>query len=117
MNIEIVEKNGTRYLIINGVKIFSSVESGDEVLEVAMSEGVDAVVVPSEAVSLLFFDLKTRVAGEILQKFTLYHIRLAVTGDFSNIPSDSLRAFMVESNRQGSIVFVDSIEAAFEKLR
>ena len=63
-----------------------------------------------------FFDLKTRVAGEILQKFSNYRMRLAIVGDFSGFESKSLRDFIRESNRTGIIYFVGSIEEALLKL-
>jgi hypothetical protein len=49
-----------------------------------------------------FFDLKTKVAGEILQKFSNYRMRLAIVGDFSGFKSKSLRDFIRESNRTGT---------------
>jgi len=30
-----------------------------------------------------FFDLSTGLAGEILQKFVNYHVKIAIVGDFS----------------------------------
>lgn len=59
-----------------------------------------------------FFDLKTGVAGEILQKFTNYNMKLAVIGDFSNVESKSLRDFIRESNERKFINFVDSLPEA-----
>jgi len=63
-----------------------------------------------------FFDLKTKVAGEILQKFSNYRMRLAIVGDFSKYGSKSLRDFIRESNRTGTINFVGSVEEALLKL-
>jgi len=63
-----------------------------------------------------FFDLKTRVAGEILQKFSNYRMRLAIVGDFSGFKSKSLRDFIRESNRTGTISFVGTIDEALSKL-
>jgi hypothetical protein len=63
-----------------------------------------------------FFDLKTGIAGDILQKFSTYNVRLAIIGDFSKYSSKSLRDFIFESNKLGRINFVDSIEEAKEKL-
>jgi hypothetical protein len=63
-----------------------------------------------------FFDLKTRVAGEILQKFSNYRMRLAVVGDFSGYKGKSLRDFIRESNRTGTINFVGTIDEALLKL-
>jgi hypothetical protein len=59
-----------------------------------------------------FFDLKTKLAGEILQKFSNYRMKLAIIGDFSDIKSKSLRDFIRESNRTGIIAFVSSLEEA-----
>lgn len=63
-----------------------------------------------------FFDLKTKVAGEILQKFSNYRMRLAIVGDFSGFESKSLRDFIRESNRTGTINFVGTVDEALLKL-
>ena len=63
-----------------------------------------------------FFDLKTGIAGDILQKFTNYNIKLAITGDFSNIESNSLKDFIRESNKRKFINFVTSTEKAIEAI-
>jgi hypothetical protein len=63
-----------------------------------------------------FFDLKTGIAGEILQKFVNYNFKIAIIGDFSKYQSNVLKDFIYESNRQGEINFVTSIEEAKEKL-
>jgi len=61
-----------------------------------------------------FFDLSTRIAGEILQKFTNYRVRLAIIGDFSKYKSKSLRDFIYESNKNKEYLFVGSIEKVKE---
>jgi hypothetical protein len=63
-----------------------------------------------------FFDLKTGIAGEILQKFVNYNFKIAIIGDFSKYQSSVLKDFIYESNKQGEINFVKSIEEAKEKL-
>jgi len=63
-----------------------------------------------------FFDLKTKVAGEILQKFSNYRMRLAIVGDFSGFKSKNLRDFIRESNRTGTINFVGTIDEALSKM-
>lgn len=63
-----------------------------------------------------FFDLKTRLAGEILQKFSNYRIRLAIVGHFNNHASKSMQDFIRESNRLGQVSFVQSDDEAYEKL-
>lgn len=63
-----------------------------------------------------FFDLKTGFAGEILQKFSNYKVKLAIIGDFSSFTSKSLRDFIHESNKHGHINFVSTIDEARERL-
>ncbi len=63
-----------------------------------------------------FFDLKTGIAGEILQKFSTYNMQLAIVGDFSVFSSRSLKDFIYESNKIGRIIFVATIEDALQKL-
>jgi hypothetical protein len=60
-----------------------------------------------------FFDLKTGLAGEILQKFSNYDGYLAIIGDFSKYMSQSLRDFIYESNKLRRISFVPNQEEAF----
>ena len=64
-----------------------------------------------------FFDLKSGLAGEVLQKVSTYRKRLILIGDFSNVESKSLRDFIFESNRTGQVVFVPSLERGIELLR
>lgn len=63
-----------------------------------------------------FFDLKSGLLGEVLRKMTIYDFRLAVVGDFSDVRSKSLAAFISESNRKRQFVFVSSVEEVVEKL-
>ncbi|MBI5531003.1 MAG: DUF4180 domain-containing protein [Candidatus Doudnabacteria bacterium] len=63
-----------------------------------------------------FFELRTGLAGEILQKFSQYGIACAIVGDFSNITSEAFKALIIESNRGRQTYFVPTIQAAIEKL-
>ncbi len=63
-----------------------------------------------------FFKLSTGFAGEMLQKFSNYRMRLVIVGDFVQYQSNSLHDFIYESNNGSSINFVASKEEAFEKI-
>ncbi|MDD4645730.1 MAG: DUF4180 domain-containing protein [Bacteroidales bacterium] len=43
--------------------------------------GFDRMIIHEKNITPEFFDLKNRMAGEILQKFSNYRIRLAIVGD------------------------------------
>lgn len=90
-----------------------------EALEIMMNckyRGADAIILRRHHLTPVFFDLKTRVAGEILQKFSTYSMKLAIVGDFSDLSSKSLRDFIYESNKQGRVNFAASVEDALKAL-
>lgn len=98
--------------IIPGEVIINEPEDILDLMVEAGYNGCEKLILHGESLSDSFFDLKTRVAGEILQKFSNYRMKLAIVGDFSAIKSKSLRDFIRESNNRGTITFVDSIEKA-----
>lgn len=79
--------------------------------------GSEKIIVNSKNLHPTFFDLKSGMAGEILQKFSNYRCQLAIIGDFENIESKSLRDFIRESNRMGRIFFVGDREEGVERLK
>lgn len=76
----------------------------------------DRIVIYEKNLHDDFFQLKTKLAGEILQKFSNYRIKAAIVGEFSKFKSKSLQDFIRECNRGNQIFFVDSLESAIEKL-
>lgn len=63
-----------------------------------------------------FFELRTGLAGEILQKFVDYRVRAAIYGDFWGYASEALKALMRESNRGRDVFFVETREEAVRRL-
>lgn len=63
-----------------------------------------------------FFDLSTRLAGEILQKFTNYQFKVAIVGDFGRYESKALKDFIYESNKGRAVFFLPDEAAALKKL-
>ena len=74
------------------------------------------LALPKEALPADFFELRTGLAGEILQKFTNYFFRLAIIGDFSGYASQPLQDFIRECNRGQSVFFVATEAQAIERL-
>ena len=70
------------------------------------------IVIPTERLEEAFFQLHTRIAGEIIGKFAVYKMRVAIVGDISRHTeaSSSLRAFVYESNRGAQVWFLANIE-------
>ncbi|MDX3518924.1 DUF4180 domain-containing protein [Streptomyces scabiei] len=82
-------------------------------------QGAGWVVVPVERFDEAFFELRTRVAGDIVQKFVQYGVRLAVIGDISRHTeaSSSLRDFVRECNRGRQTWFLTDLDELRERLR
>lgn len=76
----------------------------------------DGIILYERNITHDFFDLQTRLAGEILQKFSNYRIRLVIVGDWSKYTSRSLEAFITESNRGKTVNFSSSPTKALELL-
>jgi len=60
--------------------------------------------------------LSTGLAGEILQKFINYHIKIAIYGDYSNYTSKPLKDFIYECNHGKDFFFTATKEEGIEKL-
>ena len=78
--------------------------------------GAHRVIIHEKNLNPDFFDLKTKLAGDILQKFSTYDIRLGIVGDFSKYESKSLKDFIRESNKIGRIVFAARFDEAKQRL-
>ena len=106
---------------INGIKaaeiitdeiILKTIESGLQLLGDLYYQGFDRILIYEKNITPEFFDLKTKIAGEILQKFAQYRMGITIIGDFSKYNSARLKEFILESNRGGNINFADSLEKA-----
>ena len=71
-------------------------------------EEADLVALPVERLAPAFFRLSTGLAGEVLQKFVTYGLRVAVVGDIEAhlAASSALRDFVRESNAGRHVWFV-----------
>jgi hypothetical protein len=102
--------------VISEVNIINKIEDGLDLLGKLYYEGFDKIVIHEKNITPVFFDLKSGIAGEILQKFSTYRIRLAIVGDFSKYTSKSLNDFIFESNKGRHINFVSTYSEAIEIL-
>lgn len=102
--------------ILPGSEIINSTEDILDTLADAGYNGSTGLIIYAVNLNKDFLDLKTRIAGEILQKFSNYRMKLAIIGDFSDVRSKSLRDFIRESNTTGMINFVSSLDEAISRL-
>jgi len=102
--------------VISDDLVIGNVQDGLDLLGTLYYDGFDGIILHAKNITPDFFDLRTGIAGELLQKYSNYRIRLAVVGDFSTFSSKSIRAFISESNKHGQIIFVGCKSDAFKRL-
>lgn len=92
-------------------------DAGD-VIGDAFHHGVTWVAVPARRLDPDFFRLRTGVAGEFLQKFANYRLRLAVVGDVAEqvTASDAFRDLVRECDRGAQCWFVTDLDALEERM-
>jgi len=95
---------------------FRTVQDMLDVMAGCAWEGADTMVISEQQLNPDFFNLKSGLAGEMLQKFSNYRMKLGILGDFSKYESKSMRDFIRESNRSGQIAFAVNIEEALQML-
>lgn len=90
-----------------GAPLASSRDASDLVGE-ALSAQAKLVVIPVERLSPDFLKLSSGLAGEVLQKFVNYGLKVAILGNIAAAVAASgpLRDFVRESNRGRSVWFV-----------
>lgn len=96
--------------------LIANVDDGFQIMIDLCYQDFDSIILHEKNITPDFFDLKTGLAGELLQKFTNYKVRLAIIGAFDKYSGQSINAFMVESNRGKQVHFLPSVNAALEKL-
>lgn len=95
--------------IITDKVILRSTEDGLELLGNLYYQGFDKIIIHEKNITPEFFDLRTKIAGEILQKFAQYQMSLIIVGDFSKYQSKSLNDFIFESNKSKQINFIKDL--------
>ncbi len=118
MDKRIVQVNGINIAVVhsNELIITDTASALDFMATIAYNDECDSIVLNKQAIVEDFFNLRSGIAGDILQKFVTYGKMLAVVGDFSIYTSKSLRNFIFECNRGNDIYFVEDEQTAIDKL-
>jgi hypothetical protein len=113
---------------LHGIRIFECAAEGAQprtdrdavdLISAASSQHASLIVLPAERLGDDVFHLKTRIAGEILQKLLTYGMCVAIVGDISLKlnESSSLRDFVYECNHGPNIWFVANLEELENRLK
>lgn len=118
MEFTTIEQNGVKVTIVaNDEKIITDIQSALDLLATVDYEtGANRIILNKDTVDYSFFVLSSGLAGDVLQKFITYHVKVAIYGDYSKYTSKPLKDFIYESNRGNDIFFVSTKAQAVEKL-
>ena len=118
MEKHIVENNGITIAIIHSDEliIVDTQSAIDFIATIDYYDGCHRIALNKEAIIEDFFKLSTGIAGEILQKFVNYSMKIAIMGDFSEYTSKPLKDFIYECNRGNAVFFVPDEKTAISKL-
>jgi hypothetical protein len=119
MNVSLQEVAGRRCLFTDaeGPPIGDAKSISDIVGE-ALGERAELVVVPVGRLDPAFFQLRSGIAGEFLQKLVNYRLRIAIVGDVSAhvAASNAFRDLVVECERGQDVLFVADVGALERRL-
>jgi hypothetical protein len=98
--------------------LLDSERAAGDFLSAVWSAGAEWLAIPLERLGSGFLDLRTRLAGEAIQKFITYRVSVAFIGDITPWTQDSrsLAAFIAESNRGSAVWFVRDMAALGARL-
>jgi hypothetical protein len=117
MNLHLHQLDNTKIaeLLSEDVLIQTAQDALDLMMDIYYQH-IDRITLHKKNITPTFFDLKNGIAGDILQKFSNYRMRLAIVGTFEGYTKKSITDFIYESNQVGQINFVSSVEEALERL-
>lgn len=117
MKTRVHEISGTTIteLVSDSIVIQNSQDALD-MMATATYEGSQHLIWHEHQLNPEFFDLKTGLAGEILQKVSNYKIKLAIVANTKKFQRHSLNAFVIECNRGNQVFFCTDLNTALAKL-
>src|SRR5215467_9764822 len=103
------EIDGPRLLELDGAGTrLTSARDAIQLISAAAQKQASLLVIPKTLRSEEFFDLRTGIAAQIIQKFAAYGLRACTVGDRSRHvdASCALRDFSFESTRANQVWFL-----------
>lgn len=117
MEISVHQIDGFNIAEVKSEKIIiNNVQDSLDLMAEADNKGARKIIIREENICQDFFKLGTGLAGEILQKFVNYHVKLAVVGNFKKYGSKNFKSFVYESNNGNGFFFVSDVKDAINKL-
>lgn len=116
---QILSENGLRIALMDeaDAPLRGEQDALDLIADMRYTHQAYHLVIPAAILNPAFFDLRSGLAGGMLQKFVNYRVRVAIVGDFTGYKSKALRQFIMESNKGGHVCFASSLVDALAAFR
>ncbi len=107
--------------ICGNFKLTNINQAMDIILSATFEHNCSKIILNQKNIDKSFFDLKTKFAGELLQKLINYNCSVVLVGEFESFGSKALNDFIFECNRKENIgsriFFLNTIDDAILRLR
>jgi PadR family transcriptional regulator, regulatory protein AphA len=114
MNYQIKQKSGILYMLAaEGELLIGDEQDAVDLIALCGEENTDRLILFADNLSQEFFDLNTRLAGMVFQKFSNYRVKCAVIIP-SSLDRGRFHEMIIEVNRQNAIHFSTKQEEAEE---
>lgn len=113
MNYSVIEKNNQKYILCASAETpISKEQDALDLIGIGFGHEINRLLILREALAEEFFDLKTGLAGNILQKLINYQIKTALVITDSQKIKGRFKEFLAEANKGNSFRVFDNREAA-----
>lgn len=109
MNYAVIEKNGRKYIEYASAETpIRNEQNALDLIAACFENNINLLMLHVEALADDFFKLRTGLAGNILQKFINYHIKVSVVVTDNKKVKGKFKEFLNESNKGNSFRVFDS---------
>lgn len=115
MNFNIITNENGRYLDCTPFTgVLSSEQDAIELVSACFSNDIDSLLLHERSVSPDFFNLRTGLAGAVLNKFQTYNIKTALIIQDMGLLEGRFKELVIESNKGNEFRVYDSVQATEE---
>ncbi|GAC40884.1 DUF4180 domain-containing protein [Paenibacillus popilliae] len=104
-----MDKGAVKYIHFTFAETPLCTENVSDIISICVENNTNFVLFDSEALSDEFFNLRTGVAGAVLQKFTMYRIKAAAVITDQQRIKGKFKNMLAENNKRGDFRSFESI--------
>ncbi len=110
---EVIETTSGKYVrCAESSEAIANRQDALDLLAYCDEAGSNLIMIDEAHLHQAFFDLKTGLAGTIMQLFTIYYVKAAIIVDLNNIKSKRFHELVYECNKRNQVNFFNEISQA-----